>query len=43
MSHPKGVLCVGGAWICLGTDAVGGYRKGESQPYCIAPIHVMND
>ena len=28
------MLCVWGAWIGLGTDAVGGNPKGESQPYC---------
>ena len=28
------MLCVWGAWIGLGTDAVGGSPKGESQPYC---------
>ena len=33
-SHPKGMLCLWGAWIGLGTDAVGGTPKGESQPYC---------
>ena len=33
-SHPKGMLCVWGAWIGLGTDAIGGNPKGESQPYC---------
>ena len=33
-SHPKGMLCFRGAWIRLGTDAVGGNPKGESQPYC---------
>ena len=32
--HPKGMLGVSGAWIGLGTDAVGGNPKGESQPYC---------
>ena len=30
------MLCVGGAWISRGTDAAGGYPKGESQPYCSA-------
>ena len=32
--HPNGKLCVWGAWIGLGTDAVGGDPKRESQPYC---------
>ena len=27
-------MCMGGAWIGLRTDAVGGNPKGESQPYC---------
>ena len=36
--HSKGMLCVEGAWIRLGTDAVGGNRKGESQPYCIGTL-----
>ena len=28
------MLCVWGAWIGLGTDAVGGNPKGKNQPYC---------
>ena len=33
-SHSKGILCLLGAWIGLGTDAMGGNPKGERQPYC---------
>ena len=40
-SHPKGMLCVCGAWIGLGTDAVGGNPKGENQPYC-TPLPRLN-
>ena len=33
-SHPKAMLCVGGAGTGLGTVAVGDNTKGESQPHC---------
>ena len=33
----------GGAWIRLGTDAVGGNPKGESQPYCNTLLKYVQD